>query len=56
VESLAKIILNRTERFEKCKHLLEYSYFETSGGQSSHLYLNVAHFYNTSVNQTSVAA
>ncbi len=33
-----------------------YSYLETSGGQSSNLYLNVAHFFNTSINQTSVAA
>jgi hypothetical protein len=27
-----------------------YSYLETSGGQSSHLYLKVVHFFNTSVN------
>ncbi len=27
-----------------------YSYLKTSGGQSSNLYLNVVHFYNTSVN------
>ncbi len=27
-----------------------YSYLETSGGQSSNLYLKVAHFFNTSVN------
>jgi hypothetical protein len=33
-----------------------YSYLETSGGQSSNLYLNVVHFFNTSVNWTSVAA
>ncbi len=26
-----------------------YSYLETSGGQSSNLYLNVVHFFNTSV-------
>jgi hypothetical protein len=26
------------------------SYLETSGGQSSNLYLNVVHFFNTSVN------
>jgi hypothetical protein len=31
-------------------------YLETSGGQSSNLYLNVAHFFNTRVNKTSVAA
>jgi len=27
-----------------------YSYLETSGGQSSNLYLKVVHFFNTSVN------
>jgi hypothetical protein len=27
-----------------------YSYSETSSGQSSNLYLNVVHFFNTSVN------
>ncbi len=27
-----------------------YSYLETSGGQRSYLYLNVVHFFNTSVN------
>jgi hypothetical protein len=27
-----------------------YSYLETSGGQSSNLYLNVVHFFNISVN------
>jgi hypothetical protein len=26
------------------------SYLETSGGQRSYLYLNVVHFFNTSVN------
>ncbi len=33
-----------------------YSYFETSVGQISNLYLNVVHIFNTRVNQTSVAA
>ncbi len=33
-----------------------YSYLETSGGQSSNLYLNVVPFFNTSVNWISVAA
>ncbi len=33
-----------------------YSYLETSGGQSLNPYLNVVHFFNTSVNLTSVAA
>jgi hypothetical protein len=27
-----------------------YPYFETSGGQSSNIYLNVVNFFNTSVN------
>jgi hypothetical protein len=27
-----------------------YSYLETSGGQSYNLYLNVVHFFNTSLN------
>ncbi len=37
----------------KCKQLFEYtniySYLETSGGQSSNLFLNVVHFFNTRV-------
>ncbi len=32
------------------------SYLETSGCQSYNLYLNVVHFFNTSVNQTPEAA
>ncbi len=30
-------------------------YLDTSGGENSILYLNVVHFFNTSVNYTSVA-
>jgi hypothetical protein len=33
-----------------CLNTNIYSYLETSGGQSSNLYLNVVHFYNASVN------
>jgi hypothetical protein len=33
-----------------------YSYLKTSGGQSSNLYVNVVHFFNTSVNKTIAAA
>ncbi len=33
-----------------CWNNNNYSYLETSGGQSSNLYLNVVHFLNTSVN------
>ncbi len=32
-----------------------YSYLETSVSQSSNLYLNVVHFFNACVNETSVA-
>jgi hypothetical protein len=32
-----------------CLNTNIYSYLETSGGQSSNLYLNVVHFFNTSV-------
>ncbi len=34
----------------KCLNTNIYSYLETSGGQSSNVYLNVNHFFNTSVN------
>ncbi len=33
-----------------CLNANIYSYLETSGGQSSNLYLNVVHFFNASVN------
>ncbi len=33
-----------------CLNTNIYSYLETSGGQSSSLYLNVVQFFNTSVN------
>jgi hypothetical protein len=33
-----------------CLNTNIYSYLETSGGQSSNLYLNVIHFFNNSVN------
>jgi hypothetical protein len=39
-----------------CLNTNIYSNLESSGGQSSNLYLNVVHFFNTSVNKTSVAA
>ncbi len=40
----------------KCCNTNIYSYLETPGGQSLNQYLNVVHFFNTGVNQTSVAA
>ncbi len=39
-----------------CLNTNIYTYLETYGGQSSNLYLNVVHFFNTGVNSTSVAA
>ncbi len=39
-----------------CLNTNIYSYLETSGGQSSNIYLNVVQYFNTSVNLTSVAA
>ncbi len=33
-----------------CLNTNIYSYLETSSGQSSNLYLNAVHFFNTSVN------
>jgi hypothetical protein len=51
------VLLNSS--FTKCKQLSDtniYSYLETSGGQSSNLYWNVVHFFNTRVNYTSVAS
>jgi hypothetical protein len=33
-----------------CLNTNIYSYLETSGGQSSNLYLNCVHFFNTSIN------
>ncbi len=34
----------------KCLNTNIYSYLEANGGQTSYLYLNLAHFFNTSVN------
>jgi hypothetical protein len=39
-----------------CLNTNIYSYLETSGGQSSNVYLNAVHFFNTRVNYMSVAA
>jgi hypothetical protein len=58
VASITIIICNRTNHFKKCKQFFEYQHLllEISDDQSSNLYLNVVHFFNTSVNQTFVAA
>ncbi len=39
-----------------CMDINIYSYLQTSGGQSSNPYLNVAHFLNTRANSKYVAA
>ncbi len=39
-----------------CLNTSIYFYLETSGSQSSNLYLNAVHFFNASVNSTYVAA
>jgi hypothetical protein len=39
-----------------CLNTNIYSYLETSASKSYSLYLNVAHFFNASVNWASVAA
>ncbi len=43
---------NGTESFKNVKNCLNTNILllETSGGKSSYLYLNVVHFFNTSVN------
>ncbi len=33
-----------------CLNTNIYSYLETSGGQNSNIYLNMVHFFNSSVN------
>ncbi len=46
-------LLNGTaclKNVNNCLNANIYSYLETSGRQSSNLYLNVVHFFNTSVN------
>jgi hypothetical protein len=53
------VSINGTARFKNennCWNTNIYSDLETSGGQSSNLYLPVVHFFNTSVDYTSVAA
>jgi hypothetical protein len=43
------LVLNKDVLFH-CLNSNIYSHLETSGGQSSSLYLNVVHFFNTGVN------
>jgi len=48
-----RIGVNGTAHLKNVNNYLNtniYSYLETQGGQSSNLYSNVVHFFNTSVN------
>jgi len=50
---MLKNTVNGTAPFKNvnnCLNMSIYSYSETSGSQSSNLYLNAVHFFNTSVN------
>jgi len=50
---LTKFLLMEEHTYKNVDNSLNtniYSYLETSGGQSFNLYLNVVHFFNTSVN------
>ena len=47
---------NALKSVNNCLNANIYSCLETSGGQSSNLYLNVVDFFDTSVNKTSVTA
>jgi hypothetical protein len=53
--SYVGFVINRKEQstlynVNNCLNTKIYSYLETSDGKSSNLYLNVVHFFNTSVN------
>ncbi len=50
MEQHALKIVNALKIVSNCLYTNIDSYLETSGGQSTNLYLNVVHFFNTSVN------
>ncbi len=52
---MCQLHLNPMEQYDlknlnNCWNAKFYFYLETSGGQNSNVYLNVVHFFNTSVN------
>jgi hypothetical protein len=49
-EGMAAMEQHTLKNVNNCLNTNIYSYLETSGGQSSNLYLNVVNFLNTSVN------
>jgi hypothetical protein len=50
------VSFNGTAHFEKCKQLFEYQHLLLLRLAVKVINLNVAHYFNTSVNYTSVAA
>jgi hypothetical protein len=44
------------QNVNNCWNTNIYSPLETSGGQNYNLFLNIVHFFNTSVNKISVSA
>jgi hypothetical protein len=49
----SSLTVNGTARFKNVNNCMNTNisfFFETSGGQSYKLYLNVVHFFNTSIN------
>ncbi len=51
LEALHHVMEQRAlKNVNNCLNTNIHSYLETSGGQRSNLYLNVVHFFNTSVN------
>ncbi len=56
VNSAQTMEQNALKNVNICLSTNIYFYLQTSDGQSSNLYLNAVHFFNTSVNETSVAA
>jgi hypothetical protein len=49
-ECIQRMEEHALKNVNNCFNTNIYTYLETSGGQSSNLYLNVVHFFNTSVN------
>ncbi len=48
--TVSTMVQHAFKNVKSCLNANIYSYLETSGGKSYNLYLNVVHFFNTSVN------
>ncbi len=55
-QTIKPIVQHPFKNVNNCLNTNIYSYLEKSGDQSSNLYLNIAQFFNASVNKTCVAA